>query len=86
MATRVILAPLFRLQFRLTMELQKELVKIKFLFSVVFNSFLLPKTADYYQKRTKHEIQGILKVAKIPISDEAFDRAWESVQGKFTHY
>jgi len=36
--------------------------------------------ADYYQKRTKHEIHGILRVAKVAISDEAFDRAWESVQ------
>lgn len=87
MVMKVILALLFRLQFPPIMELLKELVSLLLLFYLPFYLHVLfstRKKADYYQKRTKHEIQGILNVAKVAISAEAFDRAWETVQGKFS--
>ena len=42
--------------------------------------------ADYYQKRTRPEIQGILSVAKITIDEAAFNAAWEKVQGIFSRF
>ena len=42
--------------------------------------------ADYYQKRTRPEIQGILSVAKITIDETAFNAAWEKVQGIFSRF
>ena len=42
--------------------------------------------ADYYQKRTRPEIQGILTVAKITVDETAFNAAWEKVQGIFSRF
>ena len=37
-----------------------------------------------FQKRTRPEIEGILRVAKITIDEATFNAAWENVQGNFS--